>query len=68
MLSRITWHGISILTETEAIYAKTKCSNDLEKLGLLKKNGSENGFRMKKLWLFEEKLMKAPTKCGNVRK
>jgi len=38
------------------------------KIRLVKKNGSENGFRMKKLWLFEEKLLKMPTKCGNALK
>ena len=30
---------------------------DLEKLGWFKKNGSENGFRMKKLWLFEKTVV-----------
>jgi len=41
---------------------------DLEKLGWFKKNGSENGFQMKKLWLLEKKLLKLLTKCGNVWK
>jgi hypothetical protein len=40
---------------------------DLEKLGCFKKNGSEKGFRMKKLWLFEKKLWTLPAKCANVR-
>jgi hypothetical protein len=40
---------------------------DLEKIGGFKKNGSEKGFRMKKLWLFEKKLLTLPAKCANVR-
>jgi len=36
---------------------------DLEKLGCFKKNGSEKGFRMKKLWL----LKKIVEVAGKVR-
>jgi len=38
------------------------------KIKLIKRNSSENGFWMKKLWLFEEKLLKKPKKFMNVRK
>ena len=38
------------------------------KIRPIKKNGFENGFRMKKLWLFEEKLLKMPMNYVNVGK
>ena len=37
---------------------------ELEKLGCFKKNGSEKGFRMKKLWPFEKKIVEV---AGKVR-
>jgi len=68
-MSRINWHGLSILKETEAIDVETKCSNgNISKNYADLKKGSQNGFRMKKLWPFEEKLLKIPTKCVNVWK
>jgi hypothetical protein len=39
---------------------------DLEKLGCLKKNGSEKGFRMKKLWLFEKKIVEVAGKSVRI--
>ena len=44
---------------------------DLEKLGCFKKNGSEKGFRMKKLWLFEKKIVEVAGKvreCAGMKK
>jgi hypothetical protein len=44
---------------------------DLEKIGGFKKNGSEKGFRMKKLWLFEKKLVDVAGKvreCAGMKK